>query len=340
MYRYIVRPFLFLFDAEKIHLALFRGLKFYYHLSPLRFLERQYCCISDSFSKDNLHFNSRIGLSAGLDKNAEVFDTLSDFGFGFIEIGTVTPHAQKGNPAPRILRFPKDNSLLSRTGFNNPGAEQVLKHIRKYKKHNYVLGVNINKDVSSAGDQVAKDFEYVFNYLYNDVDYFTVNMGSIPNDEFEIVLNTLTTLRKGKNLKKSLFIKLPADISHEGLDMAIALAEKYGIEGFIATGPTQSRDNLTKTDAETIKEAGSGTISGGGIGKKSLIVVRTLAAKTKHRFLIIGAGGILTAQDAENMLKAGADLIQIYSAFIYSGPAIARKMEKRIKSNWYVKSDL
>lgn len=184
MYNLIIRLLLFCIDPEKVHRMLLSWLKFYRYLFPVRACVRGYSRVSDPFSYGHLQFKNRIGLSAGFDKNAEAFDELADFGFGFLEVGTVTPDSQSGNPSPRIFRLVDDESLISRTGFNNCGVDAVRQHIRKYRKHSYVLGVNINKNPLSTGDQIIKDFESTFIHLYDCVDYFTLNWGSIDNDLF------------------------------------------------------------------------------------------------------------------------------------------------------------
>ena len=199
MYNLIIRPLLFCIDPEKVHRMLLSWLKFYRYLFPVRACVRGYSRVSDPFSYGHLQFKNRIGLSAGFDKNAEAFDELADFGFGFLEVGTVTPDSQSGNPSPRIFRLVDDESLISRTGFNNCGVDAVRQHIRKYRKHSYVLGVNINKNPLSTGDQIVKDFESTFIHLYDCVDYFTLNWGSIDNDLFAMVLEKLTIFRQAAN---------------------------------------------------------------------------------------------------------------------------------------------
>ena len=207
MYNLIIRPLLFCIDPEKVHRMLLSWLKFYRYLFPVRACVRGYSRVSDPFSYGHLQFKNRIGLSAGFDKNAEAFDELADFGFGFLEVGTVTPDSQSGNPSPRIFRLVDDESLISRTGFNNCGVDAVRQHIRKYRKHSYVLGVNINKNPLSTGDQIIKDFESTFIHLYDCVDYFTLNWGSIDNDLFAMVLEKLTIFRQAANKRCSIFIK-------------------------------------------------------------------------------------------------------------------------------------
>ena len=332
MYHSIIKPLLFRIDPEKVHHLLMNSLKYYRYAIPVRACFRSYFSILSPFSFGNkLSFKNRIGLSAGFDKGAEAFDELADFGFGFIEIGTVTPHEQSGNPPKRIFRLVEDESLISRTGFNNPGVDVIAEQIKKHRKHSYILGANINKDPSSQGEQIINDFITVFNKLHTVVDYFTLNWGSIEKNDFENVLNALTRIRTEKKLKNSIFIKLPADIKEEVTEQVIALAERYSIEGFIATGPTMDRSALKHTQTTEQEKIGTGGVSGKGMGKKSLAVVHYLAKHAGSKFLIIGAGGIMNVRDAIEMVHAGADLVQIYSAFIFSGPGTVKKMGKGIK---------
>ena len=231
MYNLIVRPLLFLIDPEKVHRMLLNWLKIYRYLLPVRACVRGHYQVDEPFSYGSLRFKNRIGLSAGFDKNAETFDELADFGFGFLEVGTVTPDYQPGNPSPRIFRLVEDESLISRTGFNNCGVDVALEHIRKYRKHSYRLGVNINKNPLSAGEQIIKDFELVFTRLYESVDYFTLNWGSIDKESFAKVLENLTTFRQAVNKRCSIFIKLPADIDEKALDLVISLAGSTVADG-------------------------------------------------------------------------------------------------------------
>ncbi len=331
MYNLIVRPLLFRIEPEKVHKMLLSGLRFYHYLFPVRACVRRYYKVIQPLSHGTLRFKNRVGLSAGFDKNGGAFDELADFGFGFLEVGTVTPDAQSGNPSPRIFRLVEDESLISRTGFNNPGVDIVLQRIKKYRKHSYVLGVNINKNPLSTDEQVVRDFERVFTHLYDYVDYFALNWGSIEGESFAKVLENLTALRQAANKAPAIFIKLPADVEKKSLDVAIALAYKYSIEGFIATGPTMNHAGLHQTTATDLEKIGNGGVSGRGIGKKSQEVVRYLSEHVHPDFLIIGAGGVMTAEDAADMISQGADLVQIYSAFVYSGPSVVRKIGKKLK---------
>ncbi len=330
MYNSIIRPLLFRIDPENVHDILFTGLSAYRHISPMRSFIKQNSKVCCPFMIKEMMLSSRVGLAAGFDKEAKAFDELSDFGFGFIEIGTVTPSPQSGNPKPRIFRLIKDESLISRTGFNNPGVDIVLERVKKHLNRSYRLGANINRDSTSTGQAIIDDFALVFNKLYDYVDYFTINWGSIEGADFERVLKTLTEIRKEKSSEKNIIIKLPADIQQDGLLSVIMMARKYQANGFIATGPTMDRSNLICLSKTESNKIGTGGVSGKGIGDKSKKIVQFLGENVKGEFIIIGAGGIMSVQDAVDMIKAGADLIQIYSAFIFDGPKIVEKMSKAI----------
>lgn len=330
LYKSVIRPFLFRIDAEKVHHLLFGGLQIYKHIPPLRGYVKHESKCKKSLVLKNMSLLGRVGLAAGFDKDAEVFDELADFGFAFIEIGTVTPSPQVGNPKPRIFRLIKDESLISRTGFNNPGVNVVLQRIQKVATRSYRLGANINRDPQSTGVALVEDFKNLFTKLYDAVDYFTINWGSISESEFDAVLECLTEIRSKKATTKRIFIKLPADVQEDTLLNIIIMARKYQIEGFIATGPTMDRSNLiclSKTESDKI---GAGGVSGKGIGNKSKNVVRFLGENVKGEFIIVGAGGIMSVQDAKEMINLGADLIQIYSAFIFEGPEIVEEMNHAI----------
>ena len=330
MYKSVIRPLLFNIDPEHVHEMLFSGLKYYKNMPPVRSMIKKGNQIFPSVKIRELEFKNRIGLAAGFDKGAEVFHELADFGFGFIEIGTVTPSPQKGNPKPRIFRLAEDESLISRTGFNNPGIAVVLERIKQHTHRNYLLGANINRDPASTGDALVADFLQVYHALYPFVDYFTINWGSIEPADFDAVLQALDQAGKEKEEHKMIFIKLPADIPEATVNQVIELARNRHVDGFIASGPTMDRSHLPHLDKAASDKIGAGGVSGKGIGDKSKKLVRYLRSQVKNEFLIIGAGGIITPDDAIEMMKQGADLIQIYSAFIFSGPKIVDRINRAL----------
>ena len=333
MYKAFIRPFLFKINPENVHHMLFSGLKLYKHIMPVRGIIKYENKSKHPFILKEIPLKSRVGLAAGFDKAAEVFDELADFGFGFIEIGTVTPSPQTGNPRPRIFRLEKDESLISRTGFNNPGVEVIKERISKYPNRSYRLGVNINRDPSSTDKEaIVNDFTKVFKELYESADYFTINWGSIDAKAFEAVLDSLTSVRQEMEVSKKIIIKLPADIEEDALLNVIMLARKYQADGFIATGPTMDRSNLICLSKKESEKIGIGGVSGKGIGYKSKDVVKFLGENVKGEFIIIGAGGIMNVQDALDMIEYGADLLEIYSAFIFEGPKIVEEINNAISN--------
>lgn len=326
MYRFIIRPLLFLIDPEIVHDLLFGFLKLYAHLTPIRRMVQWRYKTSLAASIKGMTVKSRVGLAAGFDKGAEVFDALADFGFGLIEVGTVTPNPQGGNPKPRIFRLVKDQSLISRTGFNNPGVDEVSKRIGAYKNRRYLLGVNINSNPTSTDLRVVDDFLLVFDKLYDLVDYFTINWGSIDVSIFKKVAQALAAHRSTKSCSKTIFIKIPADLNVEILPSIVEIARENGFNGFIATGPTMDRSQLRHLSQADSEKIGAGGLSGKGIGCRSIDMVKHLSLLVNDEFVIIGAGGIMNASDAADMLANGADFVQVYSAFIFSGPSVVKQM--------------
>ena len=257
-------------------------------------------------------------------EEASCFDELSDWGFGFIEVGTVTPEKVAGNPSPRIFRLPKDNALVSRTGFNNPGKDIFLKNLQQKQKGKYILGININTNHPDDEKQAQTEMADLYQAFSEYADYYTINWGSMSDEILSAVL--IAILHQKQIYHKPVFLKLPADVPIDKLDEIISFAWRHHIDGFIATGPTQDRSLLIHSAETEIKQAGAGGISGLPVIHKSIEVVRYLSAHAPKEMLIIGAGGILTPLEATSMLKAGAHLVQIYSAFIYEGPGIVKRI--------------
>lgn len=330
MYKQIIRPLLFLLSPERVHSLLLSALQCYGRLPFVRSRVRRYYKATDKqLVWNQLVFKNRIGLSAGFDKGSEVFNELADFGFGFIEVGTVTPDGQPGNPKPRIFRLPKAASLISRTGFNNPGLDIVKRNLEN-KTDAYLLGININKNPQSEKEEAVNDFLRLYAGLYGLADYFTLNWGSIEVTLMRKVLETLTAFRSKQKIYRPILLKVPADITTEGMDAVLNCIQTYRLQGVIATGPTMDRSNLSPYTTARLEAIGAGGVSGKGIGNKSIEAVKYLRSHSEKGMLIIGAGGVMTSEDAKQMLAAGANLIQIYSAFIYEGPAIVKNMIKAI----------
>jgi dihydroorotate dehydrogenase len=283
-------------------------------------------------------FKNPIGLAAGLDKNAEIFDLLGNFGFSFVEIGTVTPKGQAGNPKPRSFRLKKDHALINRMGFNNDGLQKIIKRLRERKKRTVILGGNIGKNTAVPNSDAISDYLKTFKGLYDYVDYFTVNV-SCPNvdsltnlqnrSDLELLLKSLANERKYMDVYRPVLVKISPDLSFEQIDDILYIIRETGIDGVVATNTTTSRKGL-KTSAETIKEIGSGGLSGRPLTKRSLEIVRYIHEQTAGELPIIAVGGIMTVDDAINMLEAGAGLIQLYSGYIYNGPGFVKKIQKAI----------
>lgn len=335
MYKSIIRPLLFLFDPEKVHQFTFRWLKFVNKIPFVPALLRAHYRLRDKHLEREvfgIKFPNPVGLAAGLDKNAELFSELSSLGFGFIEIGTVTPKPQPGNPPKRLFRLVEDEGIINRMGFNNEGVEAIVARLKKNK--NVIIGGNIGKNKWTENDKAHEDYLYCFEYLAPYVDYFVVNVSSpnTPNlrslQEKEPLQKLLTLLQEanGKLPKsKPILLKIAPDLTDEQLMDIIDIVEQTHIAGVIATNTTITREGLTSE-----KKAETGGLSGRPITQRSTEVIRFLAEKSQHRFPIIGVGGIHTPEDALEKLRAGASLVQIFTGFIYEGPSLIKRINKAI----------
>ncbi len=283
-----------------------------------------------------LHFSNPVGLAAGFDKDARLYDELSCFGFSHIEIGTVTPRPQPGNDKPRLFRLKRNEAIINRMGFNNQGADAAAVRLAKRKNPNLVIGGNIGKNKVTPNEEALNDYSLCFEALYNYVDYFVVNVSS-PNtpglralqdkEPLTQLLNHVMQLNRSKSKKKPVLLKIAPDLENEQLDDIIQIVKETGIDGVIATNTTISRDGLMYTKQE-IENFGAGGLSGKPLTKRSTEVIRYLSQKSGMSFPIIGVGGIQTAEDAYEKLEAGASLVQVYTGFIYEGPAIVKNINK------------
>lgn len=335
MYKSIIRPLLFLFDPEKVHQFTFRWLKFVNKIPFVPALLRVRYRLKDKYLEREvfgIKFPNPVGLAAGLDKNAELFSELSSLGFGFIEIGTVTPKPQPGNPPKRLFRLVEDEGIINRMGFNNEGVEAIVARLKKNK--NVIIGGNIGKNKWTENDKAHEDYLYCFEHLAPYVDYFVVNVSSpnTPNlrslQEKEPLQKLLTLLQEanGKLPKsKPILLKIAPDLTDEQLMDIIDIVEQTHIAGVIATNTTITREGLTSE-----KKVEIGGLSGRPLTQRSTEVIRFLAEKSQHRFPIIGVGGIHTPEDALEKLRAGASLVQIFTGFIYEGPSLIKRINKAI----------
>jgi dihydroorotate dehydrogenase len=336
MYKILIRPLLFLFAPEKIHEILVKTVKFLHRIPYFPWLfKKMFCMENPALEKEflGLKFKNPVGLAAGFDKNASFYKEFSHFGFGFIEIGTVTPLAQPGNPKPRSFRLPKDNALINRMGLNNLGVDEAIK-LLKTPRNGLIIGGNIGKNTGSP-DELAKDeFVYCFEKLYDYVDYFVVNI-SCPNTGeieklqnqaiMESILGEIVGRRALKQHKKPVLLKISPDLNFEQVDEVLLIIQKLKIDGIVATNTTVKREGLT-TPQEQVNSIGNGGLSGAPLRNRSTEVIRYITEKTGGILPIIGVGGIMSVKDAQEKLEAGAGLIQVYTGFIYEGPCFVKRI--------------
>jgi dihydroorotate dehydrogenase len=339
MYK-IVRFILFFFNPEFIHNILFKLIKFTAMIPGINWTWILLFKVQDTRLKKEvfgLKFENPVGLAAGFDKDAKLFDELSAFGFGFVEIGTVTPLPQIGNPKPRLFRLKQDKALINRMGFNNSGIEAVTSRLRR-KKTKLIIGGNIGKNKLTPNEDAVSDYEICFEKLFPYVDYFAVNVSS-PNtpglrdlqekEPLTALLNRLQELNSAKDKRKPILLKIAPDLTNEQLDDIITIVADTKIDGVIATNTTIDRNGL-KTDKNKLKAIGDGGLSGKPIKSRSTEVIKYLADTSNKAFPIIGVGGIHSPEDAFEKLDAGATLVQLYTGFIYEGPALIKRINKAI----------
>ena len=335
MYKFLIKPILFLFDPEWVHHTVFYLLKVIHRIPGVGSMIRGLYHLKDQRLERKLFgltFPNPIGLAAGFDKDAKLYQELSNFGFGFIEIGTLTPKPQPGNPKKRLFRLPEDNGLINRMGFNNQG---VLEAIERLKKNNGVLiGGNIGKNKITPNDEAVSDYVQCFEALFPHVDYFVVNVSSpnTPNlralqdkEPLQHLLQTLKNLNLKRTSPKPILLKIAPDLIDDQLLDIIDIVTTVKIDGVIASNTTLSREGLISSNRSEM-----GGLSGKPVAERSTEVIRFLYEKSNNAFPIIGVGGIHSSEDAINKLNAGASLIQLYTGFVYEGPGVIKKINKAI----------
>ena len=340
MYKSIIKPLFFLFQPENIHHIVFKLIKFICKIPSIPAIIKSIYTVNDKRLERNLFgltFPNPVGLAAGFDKDAKLYEELGYYGFGFIEIGTLTPVAQPGNEKPRMFRLPEDEGLINRMGFNNGGVEAAVARL-KNRKTKIIIGGNIGKNKDTLNNDAVSDYEKCFEALFDYVDYFVVNVSS-PNtpglralqekEPLTKLLMRMKELNSQKKNPKAILLKIAPDLSDEQLDDIIVIVKDTKIDGVIATNTTIDRSNLTTTKTK-VETYGAGGLSGKPLTKRAVEVVKYLSDKSNKAFPIIGVGGIHTGKDAIEMLKAGANLVQVYTGFIYEGPGIAKKICKEI----------
>jgi dihydroorotate dehydrogenase len=340
MYRSLIRPLLFLFDPEAIHHFTFRV------LSLAGVIPGNKAVLRALFSLEHpnlertilgMTFKNPVGLAAGFDKDARLIDELATLGFGFIEIGTLTPKAQPGNDKPRLFRLPLDKAIINRMGFNNQGVFPAVERLKK-RKSNVIVGGNIGKNKITPNENAFEDYSACFEALFPYVDYFVVNVSS-PNtpglrelqekEPLKKLLAHVKSLSQAKPKSKPVLLKIAPDLTTTQLDDIVDILKETGTDGVIATNTTISREGLT-TDSASVNNIGAGGLSGQPLTKRSTEVIAYLRKKLGSHYPIIGVGGIMTPEDALEKLTAGADLVQIYTGFIYEGPGFVKRILKAI----------
>lgn len=335
-YKKYIFPNLTRYDPEKVHYVVMDILKIACAIPLMSSILRLIFEKKDTRLERNvfgLHFKNPVGLAAGFDKNGVWTDQLSNLGFGFIEIGTVTPKPQAGNDKPRLFRLKPDEALINRMGFNNDGSIETANNLRK-RKSKVIIGGNIGKNKLTDNDDAVIDYLKAFNDLYPYVDYFVVNVSS-PNtpglrdlqekEPLKYILKVLERENGRQSKPKPILLKIAPDLTNEQLDDVIEIVKETGTAGVIATNTTISREGLL-SDKEIVSEMGAGGLSGKPLTNRSTEVIRYLSEKSNKAFPIIGVGGIYNAQDAIDKINAGASLVQVYSGFIYEGPSIAKEI--------------
>ncbi len=340
MYKLIIRPFFFLFDPEKVHYFTFSLIKLLSKIPLVSNLFRVMYQVNDEKLERTLFgltFKNPVGLAAGFDKNAVLYNELANFGFGFIEIGTVTPKCQVGNPKKRLFRLKDDQGIINRMGFNNEGLQAAIQQLKK-NKGKVIIGGNIGKNTQTLPDNYTEDYKECFKGLHPYVDYFVLNV-SCPNvgshaklndkDYLLELISECQKLNSQEKQQKPILLKIAPDLNNKQLDEIVELVAETKIDGVIASNTSTTRDNL-KASKERLKEIGNGGVSGQPIKNQSTKVIKYLADKSNKSFPIIGVGGIHSAEDALEKLNAGADLVQIYTGFIYEGPGLIKKINKAL----------
>lgn len=344
MYKHIIRPILFSFTAETAHAITFIALKI------LRFIPGAQFIVKSLYSLDTpsleqtifgLKFKNPIGIAGGLDKNGEFYNDLANFGFSFVEIGSITPLEQPGNPKPRLFRLIEDEAIINRMGINNKGVRYVVNNLKDNPPKDVIVVGNLSKNTTTPNELASKDFEKSFAILYDFVDMFVLNI-SCPNVKnltglqdisvLSEIIDKLITQRRYNDEHRPILLKLSPDLSREQLDQILDLALSSGLDGIVACNTTKSREGLI-ADEQTLKDIGEGGLSGAPLFQRSLDFVKYIHEKTNGIIPIIGVGGIMTPDQAVEMLNAGASLIEVYTGFIYNGPMFIKKTLKKLRNN-------
>lgn len=350
MYKSLIKPVFFLFSPETAHHLAMKLFRLVLNIPIVNTFFKQYYRLQHpklEKSVMGLHFQNPVGLAAGFDKDGKYLDVLPHLGFGFVEVGTVTPLAQEGNPQPRLFRLPKDNALINRMGFNNSGVNNLIGQLKEFRQKNtnvkncIIIGGNIGKNKITPNENATQDYEICFEALFDYVDYFVVNVSSpnTPNlrelQDKEPLTRLLTHLQKLNSQKKQpkpILLKIAPDLTDSQLDDILAIVKQTKLVGLVATNTTISRDGLN-TPPLSIEAIGAGGLSGQPVKNRSTEVIRYLRQHGNRTMIIIGVGGIMTGADALEKIEAGADLVQVYTGMVYEGPEIIKKINQALLEN-------
>jgi dihydroorotate dehydrogenase len=339
MYKSLIRPLLFMMDPERVHHLSFLALRLGLAFEPLaRLFGAFYTWQSPQLERElfGLRFRNPLGLAAGFDKDALLADKWKYLGFGFVEVGTVTPRPQAGNPKKRLFRLPEDRAIINRMGFNNAGVEAMARRLAKIDKGDLIIGANIGKNKDTPNEKATEDYLICFERLFDLVDYFVVNVSS-PNtpglrelQEKEPLTRLLLSLQERNQARahpKPLLLKVAPDLTPSQLDDIIEVCQAAQLSGLILNNTTIAREPL-RTPADRVQAIGAGGLSGAPLTARSQEVLAYVAEKTEGKLPLIGVGGIMQPEDARDRLEAGASLIQVYTGFVYEGPAFAKQVCK------------
>jgi len=341
MYKHLLKPLLFLLPPEKAHHLTVFFLKLTLAIPLVGGLFRSYYRVSDPRLERQLlglKFPNPVGLAAGFDKDGKYFRAMSSLGFGFLELGTVTPKGQDGNPQPRLFRLPADSGLINRMGFNNEGVDALVERLKQGKPEGVIIGGNIGKNKVTPNEKASDDYVICFEKLFPYVDYFVVNVSSpnTPNlralqdkEPLTHLLSLLQELNLKKAAPKPILLKIAPDLTDSQLDDIIEIVAATRIAGVIATNTTINRKGLKSAD-DYVQSIGNGGLSGQPVRKRSTEVIRYLHQKSKGKLVIIGVGGICSAADALEKIEAGAALVQVYSGLVFEGPSLIKNINQAL----------
>ncbi|WP_064975539.1 quinone-dependent dihydroorotate dehydrogenase [Alistipes provencensis] len=334
MYRRIIKPLLFSLNIERAHHVVLLMLRIFGLIPGGRWLLRKcYAVEHPALEREvfGMRFANPVGIAAGFDRNGEAFRELAALGFGFVEVGTVTPRPQTGNPRPRVFRLPKDNAIINRIGLANRGLETAIRHLRR-PHGGVIVGCNIGKNTSTPAENAPADYLKLFRNLYQYADYFTVNIScdnscregtTHTRDHILQILNPLFDFRRGQNQYRPIMLKISPDMTDEVIDRITDVMLETPLDGIVATNGSHNREGL-KTSRTTLEKIGSGRLSGAPLTRRAVEIVRRIHTRSGGTYPIIGVGGLMSADDVRAMLDAGADLVQLYTGYIYEGPGLVR----------------